>query len=55
MVAGGGAGYGLATGLGIAGAPVAIPAAPAGLGIGAIIGNRAGDIFDNMTVQCPNC
>lgn len=58
-VVGGGAGYGLAAGLGIAGAilggPVAIPAAFVGLGVGALLGNRAGAIVDDATVKCPSC
>ena len=58
-VVGGGVGWGAAAGLGIAGgilgAPVAIPAALVGLTIGAILGNRAGAVVDNATVNCPNC
>ena len=58
-IVGGALGWKLAAGLGLAGAilgaPVAIPAALAGLGLGALIGNRAGSIVDNATVECPNC
>jgi ribosomal protein L37AE/L43A len=58
-VGGAGAGYFLASGLGIAGAvlgaSVAIPAALVGLGVGAIIGNRVGSAIDNAIVKCPNC
>ena len=55
---GGGAGYGLASTLGIAGtvlgAPIAIPAAVVGIVIFALLGNRVGAIADN-SVQCPSC
>lgn len=58
-VGGAGAGYVLASGLGIAGAilstPIAIPAALVGLGIGALLGNRVGAAIDNASVECPNC
>jgi len=58
-VVGGGVGYALASGLGIAGgilgAPVAIPAALIGLGVGALLGNRAGKAVDNSSVECPSC
>jgi ribosomal protein L37AE/L43A len=58
-VAGGGAGYVLASGLGIAGAvlgaPVAIPAAMVGLAIGAFVGNRAGSAVDDNLAKCPKC
>jgi len=58
-IGGGGAGYFLASGLGIAGAilgaPIAIPAALVGLGIGTILGNRVGAALDNATVKCPSC
>jgi ribosomal protein L37AE/L43A len=58
-VAGGGLGYLLAAGLGIAGAilawPVAIPAAAVGVGIGAIVGNRAGKAVDDARAKCPKC
>ena len=58
-VGGGIGGYTLASGLGLAGAilsaPVAIPAAIVGLGIGALLGNRAGAAMDNATVECPHC
>ena len=57
-IVGGGAGYGLASTLGIAGAvlgaPIAISAAIVGLIGGALLGNRVGAIADN-SVQCPNC
>lgn len=57
-IGGGVTGYVLASGLGIAGAilsaPIAIPAALVGLGIGAILGNRAGDALDS-SVECPKC
>ncbi len=57
-IAGGGIGWGIGSGLGIAGgilgAPIAIPAALVALGIGALLGNRAGAIADN-SVKCPNC
>ena len=56
-VAGGGFGWWIASGLGLAGgilgAPVAIPAALVGLGVGAIIGNRTGALFDRG--KCPKC
>ena len=58
-IGGAGAGYVLASGLGIAGAilsaPIAIPAALVGLALGALLGNRAGAAIDNATVQCPSC
>ena len=56
-IAGGGLGLWLASGLGLAGgilgAPIAIPATFVGLGVGAIIGNRTGALFDGG--KCPNC
>ena len=58
-IAGGGLGYALAAGLGIAGAilsaPVAIPAAAVGLLIGAALGNRAGAAWDDSGSECPKC
>jgi ribosomal protein L37AE/L43A len=58
-VGGAGAGYMLASSLGIAGAvlgaPVAIPAALVGLAIGAFIGNRAGSAVDDNQAKCPKC
>jgi len=58
-VIGGGTGFQLASGLGIAGsimgAPVAIPATLVGLGIGVFVGNRVGAKFDNANVKCSNC
>jgi len=58
-IAGGGVGYGLTAGLGIAGAilgaSIAIPAVIIGVGIGALLGNRAGAMVDNTSVKCPNC
>jgi len=58
-IGGGGVGYFLAAGLGIAGgimgAPIAIPGALIGLGLGAVLGNQAGAALDNSTVKCPNC
>lgn len=56
---GGGVGYFIGSGLGIAGgilsAPIAIPATLVGLGIGAFIGNRAGKSIDNKKATCINC
>ena len=58
-IAGGGIGYGLTAGLGIAGAvlgaSIAIPAVLLGVGIGALLGNRVGAMIDNATVKCPAC
>lgn len=58
-VGGAGVGYVLASGLGVAGAimsaPIAVPAALIGLGIGAVLGNRVGAAIDNSSVECPNC
>ena len=58
-VVGGGLGYWLASGLGIAGAilasPVAIAAGVVGLGIGAILGNRVGKKIDDRNAKCPKC
>ena len=58
-IVGGGAGYGLAFKLGIAGtvlgAPIAIPAAIVGVVVCALLGNRVGAMVDNPDVQCPNC
>ena len=58
-LAGGSVGWALASTLGIAGtvlgAPIAIPAALVGLGIGAALGNRAGAAWDNAGGDCPKC
>ena len=58
-IAGGGVGYVLTAGIGIAGAvlgaSVAIPAAFLGVGIGALLGNRVGALVDNTSAKCPNC
>jgi len=58
-IAGGGVGYAVAGGLGIAGAilgaPIAIPGAIVGVAIGTLLGNRAGSMVDNLNVKCPNC
>ncbi|MDO6674262.1 hypothetical protein C7448_10111 [Tenacibaculum gallaicum] len=56
---GGGVGYTLASGLGIAGAvlgaPIAIPAALVGAGLFAVMGNKFGKDFDNSRLKCPKC
>jgi DNA-directed RNA polymerase subunit RPC12/RpoP len=58
-IAGGGIGYFLASGLGIAGAifsaPIAIPAALVGAGALALLGNRVGKDIDNSKPKCPKC
>ena len=57
-IVGGTAGYGVASGLGIAGAilgaPIAIPATIVGVVVCALLGNRVGAIADN-SVLCPSC
>lgn len=56
---GGGLGYGLTSGLGIAGAifgiSVALPATLVGVGVVALIGNQFGKDFDNSQLKCPSC
>ncbi|MCF6212789.1 MAG: hypothetical protein L3J45_02065 [Flavobacteriaceae bacterium] len=58
-IAAGGIGYGLASGLGIAGAiagaTVAIPATIVGVIALALIGNKFGKDYDNNQPICPNC
>lgn len=58
-VVGGGIGYGLASGIGLAGAilgaSVALPATAIGIGLFAIIGNRIGKEVDNSMPKCPKC
>ena len=56
---GGGAGYFLASTLGLVGTflgfPVAVAAATVGLVIGATAGNGLGKVFDDTAAICPHC
>ncbi len=58
-IVGGSVGYILTAGIGIAGVILgisfAISAIYIGIGIGALIGNRAGAMIDNARPKCPNC
>jgi hypothetical protein len=58
-VAGGGLGWFLAGGLGLAGTiigfPVAVAAAGVGLAVGVVTGNRIGKAFDDSQATCPHC
>jgi DNA-directed RNA polymerase subunit RPC12/RpoP len=58
-VVGGGIGWWLASGLGIAGGvlgfPVAIAAGVVGLAVGASVGNNVGKKKDDDNAKCPKC
>ncbi|MBC8198143.1 MAG: hypothetical protein H8E60_09685 [Candidatus Marinimicrobia bacterium] len=58
-IAGGGLGYWIASGLGIAGAfigfPVAIAAGVLGLAVGVVVGDKIGEKIDNSNATCPKC
>jgi len=58
-IVGGGIGYVLTAGIGIAGVifgiSFAISAVFIGIGVGALIGNRVGAMIDNTNAKCPNC
>ena len=58
-IVGGGIGYLSTAGLCIMGiifgTSIAIPAIYIGIGVGALIGNRAGAMIDNARPKCPNC